>query len=143
MVCKDYPGIAVCCRSRLSKSGDKLRDPGRERERERERREGEPRVQLLRTGRIHACSSAKHLTGLKYLFVVVVREYASCNKTCPVHDDKFLHSDGRFVPPRAFHFLAWREGNPLASCACLAAAIHHLRLRAKQPPIILRFPMRS
>ncbi|TGZ55323.1 hypothetical protein DBV15_07393 [Temnothorax longispinosus] len=31
-------------------------------------------VQLLRTGRIHACSQTERLIGLKYLFVVVVRE---------------------------------------------------------------------
>lgn len=64
------------------------------RERERHRRERKrDEVQLLRTGRIHACSRSEHLTGFKYLFVVVVREYASCNKMHFVLDDKFLRND--------------------------------------------------
>lgn len=66
-------------------AGDKLRNPEK------------PGVQLLRTGRIHACSQTEHLIGLKYLFVVVVREYASCNKMRFVLDDKFLRNDGRLL----------------------------------------------
>lgn len=67
-------------------AGDKLRNPARG-----------AGVQLLRTGRIHACSRTERLIGLKYLFVVVVREYVSRNKMRFVLDDKFLRNDGRFA----------------------------------------------
>lgn len=67
-------------------AGDKLRNTARK-----------AGVQLLRTGRIHACSRTERLIGLKYLFVVVVRKYVSCNKMRFVLDDKFLRNDGQFA----------------------------------------------
>jgi len=86
VVCKNYSGYHVVDGFLKRFTGDKLRNPARG-----------AGVQLLRTGRIHACSRTERLIGLKYLFVVVVREYVSCNKMHFVLDDKFLRNDGRFA----------------------------------------------